>query len=64
VGKEKFENAVLAVLSAKPLRGSLCTPYISGYETEPMPPDERKAVEEFFRSDEARLYEFQFEGIL
>ena len=38
---------------------SVCSMYVSGYDTEPSTPDEKKAMEDFFKSDEARLFSFR-----
>jgi hypothetical protein len=37
----------------------VCAPYVSGYDTPPMNRSEKKAVLEFLKSDEARLFSFR-----
>jgi hypothetical protein len=45
-------------MGAKIELSDICSLQTSGYETEPMTPKERAVVEEFFKSDEASLYNF------
>jgi hypothetical protein len=37
----------------------VCAPYVSGYDTPPMTRSEKKAVKNFLKSDEARLFSFR-----
>jgi hypothetical protein len=52
------ENYMNIPMGAEIKLDTVCVPGVSGYETPPMPRAEKKAVKEFLKSDEARLFSF------